>query len=526
MVSRNGAIGLPIVSKFDSRGVDDAKNAFGALGRFANKMGPVIAGAFAIGAVGVGAFATEAIKAANESDKISRGLENAIKNAGVFGNTNADIKKATGALEEHAKKLGELIGVDDEVITSMERTWMAVPELAALGIPGIKNLAKVTADVAAGTGKDIESIGGAFIKVAGDERSAMGKLMRMNIVFTDEQKKTYQAFLDSNDEIGAQSYLIDQLGKTYKGAAEQMATPLDRIKVIFDNILEVIGNAFGPALKNLADYFQNVRDKMETSEEYKTFIKNLGDYMTDTVNAFIGFSDWYFKNQDLANTIAGAFGIVTAAMAAATGAVWAFNIALYANPIGLVAAAIIATIGFIVGTIWMLAANWDTVVLAMKNLWDYFSYAIAIAWTGTVQLIITGINYVLDGFNKLLSIWNTLTGTDFHVDLLAQVRDPSPPANWYGTVVGGYRPGGMKLATGGIVMPRPGGTMATIGEAGQAEAVIPLDKLGTIMGGTGGGTTYNVVVNGGLSTSADIGRAVVDAIKKYERVSGPVFVGA
>jgi hypothetical protein len=82
------------------------------------------------------------------------------------------------------------------------------------------------------------------------------------------------------------------------------------------------------------------------------------------------------------------------------------------------------------------------------------------------------------------------------------------------------------LATGGIVMPRPGGTLATIGEGGQAEAVIPLDKLGTIMGGTGGGTTYNVVVNGGLSTSADIGRAVVDAIKKYERVSGPVFVGA
>jgi hypothetical protein len=86
--------------------------------------------------------------------------------------------------------------------------------------------------------------------------------------------------------------------------------------------------------------------------------------------------------------------------------------------------------------------------------------------------------------------------------------------------------GGLRLASGGIVMPRPGGTMATIGEGGQAEAVIPLNRLATIMGGGGGGATYNVVVNGGLSTSADIGRAVVDAIKKYERVSGPVFAGA
>lgn len=51
---------------------------------------------------------------------------------------------------------------------------------------------------------------------------------------------------------------------------------------------------------------------------------------------------------------------------------------------------------------------------------------------------------------------------------------------------------GIKLAEGGVVMPRPGGTQAIIGEAGQPEAVIPLDK----MGGMGGGITINV--NGGL----------------------------
>jgi len=526
MVSRNGAIGLPIVSKFDSRGVDDAKNAFGALGRFANKMGPVIAGAFAVGALGVGAFAIEATRAANESDKISRGLENAIKNAGVFGSTNADIKKATGALEEHAKKLGELIGVDDEVITSMERTWMAVPELAALGIPGIKNLAKVTADVAAGTGKDIESIGGAFVKIAGDETSAMGKLLRQGIVFTDEQKKTYQAFLDSNDQIGAQAYLVGQLGNTYKGAAEQMATPLDRIKVIFDNILEVIGSAFGPALKKLADYFQSFRDKMETNEDYKAFLKDLGDVMTDVVDAFIGFSDWYLENRDLANNIATAIGIIATALGIATGAVWALNIALYANPIGLLIAGIVVSIGFLVAMTLFTIQNWDAMCAVMKKSWDAFSYGIAFVWTTVVNGIIDGINFVLDGFNKLLDVWNTLTGSDFHVDLVAKVGMPTAPASLIRDNVGGYRSGGMKLATGGIVMPKPGGTLATIGEAGSPEAVIPLDRLDRMINGGGGGATYVVNVNGGLSTSADIGRAVVDAIKKYERVSGPVFVGA
>jgi len=49
---------------------------------------------------------------------------------------------------------------------------------------------------------------------------------------------------------------------------------------------------------------------------------------------------------------------------------------------------------------------------------------------------------------------------------------------------------GVPLAEGGIVMPRPGGTQAIIGEAGQAEAVIPLDRAGEF-GVGGGGTTIN-----------------------------------
>ena len=42
-----------------------------------------------------------------------------------------------------------------------------------------------------------------------------------------------------------------------------------------------------------------------------------------------------------------------------------------------------------------------------------------------------------------------------------------------------------KLAAGGIVQPTPGGTLATIGEAGQAEAVVPLNKAQEM--GFGGG---------------------------------------
>lgn len=55
---------------------------------------------------------------------------------------------------------------------------------------------------------------------------------------------------------------------------------------------------------------------------------------------------------------------------------------------------------------------------------------------------------------------------------------------------------GVQLAEGGIVLPRPGGIQATIGEGGQAEAVIPLDRAGEFGLGGGGGVT--IIVNGGL----------------------------
>lgn len=59
------------------------------------------------------------------------------------------------------------------------------------------------------------------------------------------------------------------------------------------------------------------------------------------------------------------------------------------------------------------------------------------------------------------------------------------------------RVSGIKLAEGGIVPARPGGTSAIIGEAGQAEAVIPLDRMREFgMGGGGGHITLNVY--GGL----------------------------
>jgi hypothetical protein len=42
------------------------------------------------------------------------------------------------------------------------------------------------------------------------------------------------------------------------------------------------------------------------------------------------------------------------------------------------------------------------------------------------------------------------------------------------------------------------------------------------------GNTYNITVNAGMGTGngAQVGEAVVNAIRRYERTSGPVFAKA
>lgn len=79
-----------------------------------------------------------------------------------------------------------------------------------------------------------------------------------------------------------------------------------------------------------------------------------------------------------------------------------------------------------------------------------------------------------------------------------------PPFNYGAAVAVGAamaaqaaRVAGVPLAEGGIVMPRPGGTQAIIGEAGSAEAVIPLDKYPGLLDG-GGGQSIQINVYGGL----------------------------
>jgi hypothetical protein len=132
-----------------------------------------------------------------------------------------------------------------------------------------------------------------------------------------------------------------------------------------------------------------------------------------------------------------------------------------------------------------------------------------------INTIIGGLNGIISLANAALSIVSSVTGGAIKIQV------PNVPVK-APTKVPARIPG---LAMGGIVMPKPGGVLANLAEAGQPEAVIPLNKMGQYTNNKPQ-NVYNINVNGGVGSGSTIGRAIVEAIKSYERTSGAVFVGA
>jgi len=502
-------ISLNILSKFDAKGIGQAQSGLDRLGKVAGGFGVAAGAAFAAAAAGAAVFAAQSLKAAADSEAVSRSLQQIAKNSGVFGDTAQAVKKSTDEIMKYTESLSNLVGIDDEILNSIVRGWLAVPELAGKGVDGLTNMVKVVADVAAGTGKDITAIGMIFTKVAGDEETAMSKLARAGIVLSNAQKAIYADTLETNGEIAAQDYLIQTLGETYAGAAEAAANPFDVLTQNVQNLQEELGTYLLPALQDFVDKMREFIEKHGPDME-KAF-EALGEFAMDVVEAFFEFSGWVADNPGIWNSIVAGLALVAGAMAVV-------NAVMYANPVG-------AVIGAIVGVIALTAfvvTEWDRIVGSWAGGFQILLGGILGIWEGFVNSLIDGINGVIDLINSLGGDIGKLGKADFGVNKMISEGIRRQDNQGFGNPTGQRLPvrprGPMPFAEGGIVM---GPMVGLVGEAGP-EAIIPLDRMGNM----GGGATYNINVQAGVGDPQVIGQQIVAYIKRYEKASGPVFAGA
>ena len=267
-------------------------------------------------------------------------------------------------------------------------------------------------------------------------------------------------------------------------------------------------------------------------------------YAIQTSAIVVGTSAWWANTAAaLANAEGGLFAkaaILASATATgiATAAQWLWNVAMDANPIGIL---IIVVGALTAGIIWLATQTtffqdtWKIMVEAVTTAWTAFAGFIdtslkniagffddvfsAISsgirgsingwismFQGFVNGAISGLNSVISIANSALSLIASATGGAVNLKIPTAPKVNIP-----------------KLADGGIVMPSMGGSLVNVAEAGVPEAIIPLNKLGNM----GGGSVVNVTVNAGIGTNgATVGKDIINTILAYERTNGKVWASA
>jgi hypothetical protein len=451
------------------KAVGDAGKSFDGFGKAAAAGAAIAAAAFVVATKAATDFLLDSAKAAAEAEAIGRGLQNAAENAGVFASQAGGIDGATQALKDYTDQLGEAIGKDDEKLQEIVTGWLAVPQLASLGVDGLQNLLKVAADVAAGTGKDLDSVANSFIKVAGDGETALSKLLRQGIVFTDEQKNQYQALLDSNDEIGAQAYLIETLGTKYEGAAAAIANPFDRVKVIFENFQEELGTKLLPVFDELIPQLEAFLDGLLADPEFMQFIEDLAQ----------GFVEMLPLLQDLLPPFMDLAKVLFPALAEFIPVIvnQIENMSEIMGGAGGDGKELAEVVSFIAGGLMLLSDALVVVIGWFKEQFDLMAKGEPnfLMLLSPIATLVTGINSISDALQGVIGWWNELWG----------IQQDQPL------------------------------------QGVSSDAAMLDRRLNTSAGATSRSSNVNISVNA-IAPTAEVGRAVVDSLRSYQRVGGRI----
>jgi hypothetical protein len=465
------------------KGVGAAEKQLGgfkkSVGSVRTAMGKAFGGlAVAAGITSITSALVKATKAAQD-DAISQKL------------LAGQLKRTTGATDDQVQsaesvitKLSMMAGIADDKL----RPALANAVRGTGSLTEGQNLLAIALDGAAATGKPLDTVLQALIKAHNGNTSALYKL-------APQLKVTKGG--------------IDDFATSVEGAAAASASPFDKLNVATGEINESIGKLLLPTVQKFADYFTTT-----VAPQLQKFFDDLGNPKTDVGKVFddikkaVGnvFNDVkdFFALFGGGDAVKG-FGTVAKALITALPALLALKGIMYLAATGksianLVTAMLAITAGSKGGTAPGVVATGKTPSPLLGVLGGI---------VGPV-LLLSG-DTAKDGKTtpQIPQVPNSPLLPGFKTDTKTSSQIPLSAFKTLAALSGSKStPAHLKLASGGIVMPRPGGTLAQIAEAGKAEAVIPLDRRGNL----GGGNTYVININRASLT----GEEIVQAIRRFE----------
>jgi hypothetical protein len=468
------ALSIPIVSEFDGKGIDKAIKEFkqletvGEKAQFAIKKAAIPAAA-AITAV-AGALGLAA-KAAAEDEQQQAILANTMQN--VVGATDATV----AATEDMISAMSRATGTADSELR---------PAFSAL-LVGTKNVGEATdalslaQDISAATGNNLATVSDALAKAYAGNMKGLAALSPEMKGMIKDGASLDTVMLALNDNFGG-------------AAAKSANTAAGQFKILKNSLAETqesIGAGLLPVLQKVLPYLQSM-------------------------------ADWAQKNPK-------AFLFIAGTISAIATAILAVNFAMAANPFTLIALGIAALVTGLAVAYTKFEGFRNVVNFVLNSLIAGFEL-FANSFIGAINLIIDGMNLInpFSDIGKLPTINLGRIGGGGAATSGGQAREggtgsitpalPSMPS-LPPTLIGGGGGGGGGAGGGG---GGGGGTGAGGGDLVTIQGALTTFGMAERIAAREAAAPVVINVSGGVSTSAEIGQSVYNALLQYKQVYGPL----
>jgi hypothetical protein len=356
-MARSAVLKIDIISDFNDKGFKQSESSLEKVG----KQATVAAAAIGTGLV---AASIKAVSAAEKGSSANAALANVLKQT-------ADASAATVAgVQDYAQELAKLTGVDDDVIKGGQAilgTFKSVAASAGQSGGAFDRATQAALDLAAAGFGSVESNATSLGKALEDPIAGLSSLREQGVTFTAAEQDLIKAMVEAGDAAGAQALILSAIEGQVGGTAEATADASAKMKESWDEAWESLGTLLLPALDALAEKVQGASEWVQEHNGVVVAVAAALGALAATVLAVNAALKVYQAIQVA----------IRAATVVWTGVQWLLNVALTANPIGLIVLAIAALIAIIATVVYITRDKWLPVV---KALWEWIKKAASAIW--------------------------------------------------------------------------------------------------------------------------------------------------
>ena len=217
------------------------------------------------------------IDAAQESQRTSAQLDAVIKSTGSAAGLTAD------EVKNMATELARVTTVGDDTIITGQNMLLTFTNIGKEVFPAAtETMLDMATAMNAGVTPSAESLKGTAIqlgKALNDPIKGITALTRVGVTFTEEQKNTIAALVESGKAMDAQKLILAELAREFGGSAraatETFGGKMEQLQNRVSEVQEAIGLALIPILEKLSSAFGSVIEWMEKLSPSQ--VKMIGD---------------------------------------------------------------------------------------------------------------------------------------------------------------------------------------------------------------------------------------------------------